>query len=283
MIGIGVLVAPSEVPFDDLESGAGAGAIVLTMDASGAGAEEFTGTGAGAFTLTMDASGSANLFDPSFAANAVSWWDASLSANTQSGGLVSQWDDLLVAANNLTATTTARPTYTASGLNSTPELLFDGSANVLTKAFTLNNPMWMFIVFASVTYGTSGVHDILLDGNSAGAMAVGSLLSGSTAVSSGNALSDASHAVPNGTLTRMIVNYGTTGTLNFMDSGSADRTSTGSTGTNNAAGLKLGCLGNNTRFYNAKVKEVAVGTGALSAGDIASLKTYARLKHLLAV
>ncbi len=51
---------------------------------------------------------------------------------TQAGGLVSKWADQGGGGNDLTAATTARPTYTATDFGTRHGLAFDGVANVMT-------------------------------------------------------------------------------------------------------------------------------------------------------
>jgi len=50
---------------------------------------------------------------------------------TQSGGVVDQWDDLSGNSRHLTATSTARPAYEATGFVGRPSVLFNGTTNVL--------------------------------------------------------------------------------------------------------------------------------------------------------
>src|SRR5258708_6055170 len=65
------------------------------------------------------------------------WYDASNAGSiTQSGGTVSQWNDLSGNARHLTqATTTLQPTYTASVLNSKPGLHFVNAASSTANSF----------------------------------------------------------------------------------------------------------------------------------------------------
>lgn len=95
-------------------------------------------------------------------ANLFAWWRSD-SGITQSGGLVSQWNDNTSNAINLTATTTARPTYNASsanfGTNNPPSLTFDGSANQLQNnaaAVALgSNVAFLYCIYRYVATGAS--------------------------------------------------------------------------------------------------------------------------------
>lgn len=68
-------------------------------------------------------------------ASLLGWWSADRAdLITQSGGLVSSWRDI-VAAYDMTAAGSARPTYGATSWNSSsPGITFDGTANCLVLA-----------------------------------------------------------------------------------------------------------------------------------------------------
>jgi hypothetical protein len=62
----------------------------------------------------------------------LAWWDAEqVSTISESSGAVTEWRDLM-RGYAPTASTTARPTYDATGFNGRPVLTFDGVANCLT-------------------------------------------------------------------------------------------------------------------------------------------------------
>lgn len=66
-------------------------------------------------------------------ANYVGWWDSQdVATITESGGLVSQWNDKGTGGDNLTASGTARPTIAGSGSSTT--ITFDDVANVMATA-----------------------------------------------------------------------------------------------------------------------------------------------------
>jgi hypothetical protein len=69
---------------------------------------------------------------PTDDADLVLWLDAELSARTESGGVVDQWDDLSGNGYHATSTLTARPAYNATGIGGAyPALIFDGSNDKL--------------------------------------------------------------------------------------------------------------------------------------------------------
>jgi hypothetical protein len=60
------------------------------------------------------------------------WLDAADSGTiTQSGGAVTQWNDKSGNGRNATASSTERPTYSATPFNSKPGLTFNGTSNVM--------------------------------------------------------------------------------------------------------------------------------------------------------
>lgn len=76
---------------------------------------------------------------------------------TESGGLVSQWDDLSGNSRNLTESTN-KPTYSASGgPNSTPTLVFDGTNDQLTATgFTSfgSSQKHVYMIIKQVTWNS---------------------------------------------------------------------------------------------------------------------------------
>lgn len=93
-------------------------------------------------------------FQPNYVPNCVLWLRADLGI-TQSGGVVSNWADQSGSGYNFTATLTARPAYTASGINSLPTLTFDGALTSMgMTGFTLAQPYTVFMVIKLVS-GTS--------------------------------------------------------------------------------------------------------------------------------
>ncbi len=71
------------------------------------------------------------IWNPSMIQTAL-WLDANDSTTiTQSGGLVSQWNDKSGNSRNATASSTERPSYSATAFNSKPGLAFNGSSNVM--------------------------------------------------------------------------------------------------------------------------------------------------------
>jgi hypothetical protein len=89
------------------------------------------------------------------------WLDAAdASTITESSGAVSQWNDKSGNGTNATASSTARPTYSATSLNSKPGLTFDGTANVmradaLATIVSGNDTPWTTIFVGSLISGST--------------------------------------------------------------------------------------------------------------------------------
>jgi hypothetical protein len=98
----------------------------------------------------------------------VGWWDASdASSITQSGGLVSQWNDKSGQNNHATASGTARPTATASGLNGLQVLTFDGADDSMQITGTARtNETWFVVGRANVVPGAVKTNSFLMDASS---------------------------------------------------------------------------------------------------------------------
>ena len=96
---------------------------------------------------------------PAQLTNLRGWWDAALGITIATG--VSQWDDQSGNGNNLLqAVGVSQPTVTASAINGRPGILFDGTNDNMTAAFTLSQPFTIFMVARQVTWvSTRNFHD----------------------------------------------------------------------------------------------------------------------------
>jgi hypothetical protein len=104
---------------------------------------------------TTDAGPVTAVTQPTDIAGCVGWWDASDAASiTQSGGLVSQWNDKSTAGNHATASSTARPTTGTRSLNGKNVLDFDGTANAM--ATSLADAATQTVLFVAVSDVASG-------------------------------------------------------------------------------------------------------------------------------
>jgi hypothetical protein len=87
--------------------------------------------------LALHGQGSAAIFSPASVPGLMFWIDASNSASIGSlsdGDPIGAWTDLSATGANLSASTTARPTYKVNIANGKAAAYFDGSANVMTTS-----------------------------------------------------------------------------------------------------------------------------------------------------
>jgi hypothetical protein len=122
---------------------------------------------------TTDAGPVTPVSAPTEISGCVGWWDASDAASiTQSGGLVSQWNDKSGLNNHATASGSARPTLTAGVLNGRSVMTFDGTANAMTVAANAafnSNDLTYFVVFRQASPANKGIYTKLnADGTSLG-------------------------------------------------------------------------------------------------------------------
>ncbi len=194
---------------------------------------------------------------------------------------VSQWTDLSGGTGrNLTQATGAlQPAYIVNAINGQPALRFStaGTQNLATAAFTLNQAEAVWIVAKSITYGTAGVKDIWMDGNTAGSMVIGSVISGGYSISGGSAITYAA-SVANGV-------YAYIGNV-YNGASSAIRVNgvqqaTGNAGASNAGGITLGALANGTRGSNFECAELIVFSKSPAAGEIVAIEAYLKARYAL--
>lgn len=117
-------------------------------------AHNATGTGTATSAATATVMGNPVTI---FGSDLAAWYDPSDSSSlTQSGGLVSQMNDKSGNGYHLTATGTARPTYSATGIMSnSPGLYFNGSSNIMAKT-SMNIGASAFSVFTLSSLDEAG-------------------------------------------------------------------------------------------------------------------------------
>ena len=204
-------------------------------------------------------------FLPSDLPNLVAWYRLGIGLTNDGGGLISKWADQSGNGNDLTATTTRRPTL--QGDNS---LLFNGTSNDMQVAFTLNYPMSVFLRVKPVTWSDNLY--ITDSGPSVG--------SGMGIVQSGSTPDLYLHS---GTLTMANSNatlgswHGLGAVFNAASSKfKIDSTTqvTGNPGNKNPAGLTLGSFAGHALNSNIYVKELCLYSDAKSDADIQSIIDY---------
>jgi hypothetical protein len=94
--------------------------------------------GADTSTLyTTDAGPVTAVAAPTDISGCVGWWDASDAASiTQSGGLVSQWNDKSGQGNHATASGTRQPAFVSNALNGKSVIAFDGADDLMEAAIS---------------------------------------------------------------------------------------------------------------------------------------------------
>lgn len=124
------------------------------------------------------------------------WLDATQLGLTN-GDPVSSWTDLSGNNNHFTSSASARPTYTASGINDLPSLTFDGVDDGMVLSNVAAHSSWWFfmvgqLVSFTATANVISIDDFAPDGvyimlqlNSSTALGVNSNVGGMSSVSAG--------------------------------------------------------------------------------------------------
>jgi hypothetical protein len=138
-------------------------------------ANNFTPRSISGLALWLDASSADTLYttdagpvtavrEPTDISGCVLWLDgadSSTASMTLNGSLVETWKDKSGSGNNATATGTARPTLTSSGLNGKSVVTFDGTANAMqiaaNAAFNTSDVTYI-IVFKQAAAANKGVY-----------------------------------------------------------------------------------------------------------------------------
>ncbi len=194
-------------------------------------------------------------------------------------GSVSSWTDLSNLGHHALQVTPAnQPSIISSAINGHSAFRFAGGVTQMkATAFTLNQPETLFLVAKMIAYGSGGVNDIAWDGDTAGSMTGGSIISGTTAVSAGAGMS-AAVSYANGTYDYLTAQYNSSSSFTRIH---GTQVASGNTGTNAAAGFTIGGLGNATRGANVEIAEVLVYASALSALAIAQVEAYLKQRYAL--
>lgn len=213
------------------------------------------------------------------------WLDAKNAASVVQTDDVDQWTDQSGNANNVTGTTTARPTYSATGLNSLPAIDFDsndfmvktdtatlhgdnvtvfvvcqretdsGAQQNITGQFPAANREWLIFVNSSDKFAAS----VSADGSAA-----------VTATTNDTATTGTAFLVEmwtDGTNLNIKVNNGTAATAGF--------TSAINTGTSN---MFVGQGGSGGGFFQGKISEEILYTATLTSDQRTAVRNYLAAK-----
>ncbi len=229
-----------------------------------------------AMSVGRDGVAAAPAFTPASLTSLKLWVKSDTGITIATG--VSQWDDLSGNGNHLVqATGASQPVVTASAINGLPAITFDGVDDFMQKAFTLPQPVTIFMV---VKEFTKRGNETFVDGFTANTGFVAQ--TGSTPASlqsyggsAGNFTQE--NTVGSFALLTVIFN----GAYSAMQWNSAADVS-GSAGTAAMGGLTVGGRGGTGSFFaNAAYAEIIVQAGVATAAERTSVETYVSTTYAL--
>lgn len=216
-------------------------------------------------------------FSPPDMANNVLWLDAkdnaSIAATTN---LVTQWSDKSGAGNNVTASTTARPTYSATSLGGTlPGITGNGTANQLSAAGTIipNNSNWTVSMVCSMNgiSGNSilaGFGNLAIQGQNATVGRLRIYNSGQLLEANQDAVQSTPYYIS------LVYRTASSGAVEIWINGEIVGTiASGTYNFTSGTFTLLGALGS-TAFGNCTLSEIAVYTRALTPAELNKLHAY---------
>jgi hypothetical protein len=229
---------------------------------------------------------SGGAFSPNILSNLALWTDASNSSSLtiDINNNVSQWNDLSGNGRHISqATTTKRPAYVASALNSKPGLTFDGVDDILvnTSATGVANCSIFSVLKVNSASTTNDQLFINIGGFAANgklrSMIQPSSLTFTFGVYFGGYSATAFNMDPTGAFHAFgIVQSGTNVTM-MRDSSSQNGTCSITPLTTTDNNWSIG--GYNNNFYgSATICEVIIYSKALSASESSSIKSYLKAK-----
>jgi hypothetical protein len=233
---------------------------------------------------TTDAGPVTPVTAPTEISGCVGWWDASdADSITQSGGLVSQWNDKSGLNNHATASGSARPTLTAGGLNGRSVMTFDGADDSMQITGTARtNETWFVVGRANVVPGAVKTSYFLMDASSGFGLAAipkGDGAPGSIEINLGGFVSGTTRAsvsvpanTPVGPSVLSAVRSSASGGV-LLQNGLSQVTCTTS---NSFAIARIS--GPTAASVNGYIAEVVVFNTALSATDRARVEAYLAAK-----
>lgn len=202
-----------------------------------------------------------NAFVPSSVAGLIAWFRADLLTGLANADPISTWTDLSGNGNNLTASSTARPTYRTAVINGKAVARFDGVNDYMTRTYgaALTQPTTIFIVYKAATLEQTVIidglgssrHSILTEsGTNYLRMYAGTTIVGTTAFTTAAAVVSATFS---GAASDMRLN-GTT-------------IITGNPGSQTMSGINLGADPGFSYFFDGDIAEVLIYNSALSLAD----------------
>lgn len=250
-----------------------------------------------AFGALAPSRGSVYLIDPykfGIQPNQVSGLQLWLKADSESysdGASVTTATDRSGNSRNFTEATNP-PTYKTSIINGKAVYRFDGTNDRLVGGTTLgsfitSSEYTLFVVFKATAIGTAAANPydndaVICDGTAASyfGMHLHSTAPTGIAYNYDGSVDSASVTVATGTA-MLLTQRHTGGNLGIAKNGDAEITA--ASGNTSATGQtpRLGTNYNGAQFFEGDIAEVAIYNAALSAGDLAALKSYFRAKYAL--
>jgi hypothetical protein len=201
----------------------------------------------------------------------VGWYDSqNLTTITKDGSeLVAQWNDKLGSGHNLLQSEGSnKPVWSTSGI------LFDGADDWMkTGSFTLDQPIFIYIVFKNVT---NTQYDWIFDGYTGDKVTL--IQDGGTEY---NLMANAGTYSALATMTNntfgivRVLFYGASSKLQVNE----DTPITSNFGANNMGGFTLGMNAWGQKWANIQVKEIIIRNVSDSSGDEDAIYTYLKNKY----
>lgn len=201
----------------------------------------------------------------------LAWYDASQETGYADGAAMTALVDFSGTGNGLAGTAT----YKANIQNGLPVFRFNGTSNLMTKVFTLNQPCWRFILFKLVA-ANGGAQAGIADGG-AGAQCLLYFPAGGSAPlqTYAGVVQDVSAAYGTATFERSVVAYNGGSTKVAKGASAITTVSPGALG---MGGVTLGGRADSAGFGQSDIGEVIVGSGTLTDLQITDTMAYLKTK-----
>lgn len=212
-------------------------------------------------------------FDPRRIAGLAAWYasDVASSISLDVNSKVQTWRDLSGNGRDLSQNdTNNRPDWGIHTLNGKPTVTFDGQNDSLsTGAFTLNQPVHVFLVFRVESIANSGQR--IFDGNSGNSMSFFNVVN-SYGLFAGAQITTTHNDAQKTEFDIYDAEF------NSTSSAIRRRTSlsvaTGNAGSSNPGGIRLGAFSQSAVFSNSTIAEWMIYSRVLSATEAESVRKY---------
>jgi len=201
------------------------------------------------------------------------WYKSDVGITIATG--VSQWDDQSGNGNHLVqAATVSQPVVTAAAINGLPAITFDGANSFMQIAFTLPQPVTLFMLLRAVTWS---INDNFCDGAAISDTMLIQQVTASPQIRmfGGASLGNNSDLAVNtfGLITAIFNGVSSELQINNNTALSGDA------GTASPAGLTLGSRRTGTLASNIGVAEVIVINAVATAAERAKVRAYSQARY----